>query len=316
MVPPMPTLASCPLQQSPLYATALERIGAGTRWHDLPGGPVLAVTRRHMALGTVALVSRPMSALPRDLRRALGARVLIVNAETPAQGATLAQAGLVRLAPARKVALLPLVGQPDDWLARMDGKWRNRLRHAMRQGLDLRIAPLPPDPNHWLFHREVAQQAARGYRNLPPALVAAMAAGDPGALTLFCARASGRTLAAMLFARHGGTASYLIGWSDAAGRAASAHNLLLWTAMTGLGATGVQAIDLGSCDTRRAPGLARFKLGSGAYFHPMGGTWADVGALAPLHAALRTAHALRGAIPGTIPSRPATAPCTGHAAGR
>lgn len=288
----------CPLQQSPLYGAALAHLGASPLWHDLSGSPVLAATRKLPVLGPVALISRPGTMLPQDLRRALGVGALIVNAETPTQSAVLARAGFVRLAKGRAVAELSLDGTPEAWLSRMDGKWRNRLRHAERQGLELRAAPLPADRNHWLFHREAAQQAANGYRNLPPPLITAMAAVEPSALTLFTARAKGRSIAAMLFARHGGTATYLIGWSDAAGRARSAHNLLLWRAMNHLREVGVQGIDLGACDARAAPGLARFKSGSGARARTLGGTWVEVGALAPLHAGLGALRRTRGPILG------------------
>lgn len=307
MVPAMPDAAPCPLQQSPLFAAALARMGASPLWHALPGGPLLAVTRKVPVLGCVALISRPGPVLPQTLRHALGVGALIVNAETQSQGGALARAGFVRLATGPKVAELSLRGAPEEWLARMEGKWRNRLRHAQRQGLDLRAIPLPPDRNHWLFHREAAQQAARGYRNLPPALITAMVASDAGALTLFTARGQGRTIAAMLFARHGQAATYLIGWSDTAGRAASAHNLLLWQAMIALETAGVERIDLGHCDEDNAPGLARFKRGSGAKVRCLGGTWADAGVLAPLHAILRSG---RRVTPGTDPTRPGGIPCT------
>ena len=307
----MPDATPCPLQQSRLYANALTRLGAGAIWPDLPGGRILALARRMPVLGRVALVSRPGPDLPPDLRRALGVKALIVNAASPAQGAALARAGFLRLAGGRTIAELSLDGTFDDWRARMDGKWRNRLRHAERQGLDLRAARMPPNPNHWLFHKEAAQQAAQGYRNLPPALIAAMAA-EPGAVTLFTARAAGRIVAAMLFARHGTGASYLIGWSDAAGRAASAHNLLLWRAMCDLQAAGVRAIDLGCCDSR-TPGLARFKLGSGARARNSGGTWVETGALAPLHAVLRILRRPAAIIPGTGPRTCADRPCTDRA---
>lgn len=299
------------LQQSRLYASALSRLSASALWKDVPGGPVLAVTRRVPVMGRIALISRPGPDLPGDLRHMLGVQALIVNAETPAQGAALARAGFVRLAKGRTIADLSLYGTPEDWLARMDGKWRNRLRHAQRQGLEFRAAPMPPDPNHWLFHREAEQQAARGYRNLPKALLAAMAA-EPGALTLFTARSAGRIIAAMLLARHGTGASYLIGWSDATGRAASGHNLLLWQAMCVLDAAGVRTIDLGTCDGCAA-GLARFKLGSGAKARELDGTWVETGALAPLHATLRALRRPGAAILGTSRKTRAGRPCTDHA---
>ena len=46
--------------------------------------------------------------------------------------------------------------------------------------------------------------------------------------------------------------------------------------------TGVQKIDLGTLDTVNAPGLARFKLGSGARAEPLGGTWLSSRLLAPV----------------------------------
>jgi len=304
-----------PLQQSPLYRAALARIGVQAAWHDLPGGSALVLGRDLPVVGRVALISRP-PALPGtglgNLRRALGARALIVNAETPQDGAALARAGFVRLARPMRIAELSLDGTGADWLARMDGKWRNRLRHGMRQGLAIRETALPPDPRHWLVHRDAEQQAARGYRGLPPALITALAAEASGAMRLFTARSGDRTVAAMLFALHGGTASYLIGWSDPAGRMASAHNRLLWEAMGSLAAQGAQAIDLGICDSASAPGLARFKQGSGAGVRPLGGTWGAAAITGPIHALLRRVRGLPAAMPGTARTRPAAGRCTGR----
>jgi lipid II:glycine glycyltransferase (peptidoglycan interpeptide bridge formation enzyme) len=133
-------------------------------------------------------------------------------------------------------------------------------------------------------------------------------AKTPGALCLITARHGGRCVAAMLFAHHGSTASYLIGWSDAQGRKLSAHNLILWQAMGDLAGRGAGGIDLGLCDRRAAPGLARFKLGSGAVARDLGGTWADVGPLAPLHAGLRATrpwHATNAPAPAAPPGFPA-----------
>lgn len=295
-----------PLQQSPLYHAALSRIGVDAARHDLPGGAALVVRRRLPALGKVALLSRAAlgdGPTGRGLRHALGARVLIVNAETPGCAAGLHRAGFLRLAAPQMIARVALAGTEDDWLSRMDGKWRNRLRHAQRGGLVIAQGPLPPDPQHWLLHKDAAQQAARGYRNLPPALILAMAQ-SPGALHLVSARHGGRCVAAMLFAHHGSTASYLIGWSDAQGRKLSAHNLILWEAMGDLARRGAGWIDLGLCDQRAAPGLARFKLGCGAVARDLGGTWGDVGLFAPLHAGLR---GLRASLPRRATDAPAPA---------
>lgn len=267
------------LQQSPLYAATLARLAVPIAVIQGPDGPILVLKRRLPLLGSLALVSRAQGRIDAHLRKTLGARILIVNADSPKQGQELAKHGFFRISTPRNHAHLSLAGTPDEWLARMQGKWRNRLRHGQRQGLELRSNPMPADCNHWLFHHETAQQKARAYRNLPPALIAAMAGAEPDALRLFTARKHGKSCAAMLFARHDTSATYLIGWSDPAGRRSSAHPVLLWQAMAELHGRGVTDIDLGHCDQTRNPGLTRFKLGSGARLYPLGGTWLDMGRL-------------------------------------
>ena len=78
--------------------------------------------------------------------------------------------------------------------------------------------------------------------------------------------------AAMAFVRHGSTATYQLGWSSDAARKAGAHAVMLLTAAEALQADGVSWLDLGSVDTERAPGLARFKLGTGASLRQLGAT--------------------------------------------
>ena len=90
---------------------------------------------------------------------------------------------------------------------------------------------------------------------------------------MLTARLDGETVAAMLFLKHGTSATYHIGWTSPAGRALSAGNLLLTHAAERFGEMGVEIVDLGLLDTETAPGLARFKLGTGAQPLRMGGTW-------------------------------------------
>jgi len=75
-----------------------------------------------------------------------------------------------------------------------------------------------------------------------------------------------------LFLTHKPWASYHIGWSGEEGRRRNAHGLILWRAITDLAAEGLAALDLGTVDTEAAPGLARFKIGTGARVAPLGPT--------------------------------------------
>jgi hypothetical protein len=209
-----------------------------------------------------------------------------VNAEELTEGRALHQAGFLRLADPRQVAEVALDGGADGLRAQMHGKWRNRLLHGEAQGLRVRHCALPPDPNHWLLVADARQQRARGYRAMPARLIAAMAAEDAGAAQIFTAERGGRPLAAMLFIRHGAAATYQVGWAGPEGRAASAHNLLLWRAMNWLAERGTTRLDLGPLDPE-TPGLTRFKLGSGARSRSLGGTWLQSATLAPAHIAAR-----------------------------
>jgi hypothetical protein len=76
----------------------------------------------------------------------------------------------------------------------------------------------------------------------------------------------------MAFVRHGATATYHLAWGSDAARAAGVHPVMLTRAAEALVAEGVRWLDLGSVDSEAAPGLARFKLGTGARLHRLGAT--------------------------------------------
>lgn len=258
-----------PLQQSAEFAATLAL--CGQRAARLDDG-TLALTRRIGGI-PVALLSRARldpQLLPDMLARAgLRRHLILMNPDTACQG--LERLGAVPLITPAHVAELDLTG---DLMAGLHQKWRNRLRHARSQGLRVTQGPLPLDPAHWLLTAEAAQQRARGYRNWPTAMTLAYARANPGAAQLFTARQRGTPVAGLLILNHGMAASYHIGHSTPAGRAASAQTLLMWQAMTWLAAQGVTRLDLGPVETEQTPGLTRFKLGTGARTRPLGGTWA------------------------------------------
>ena len=155
---------------------------------------------------------------------------------------------------------------------RQHGKWRNRLRSAEKTELKVQSKRPTREELVQLLLADEDQRRAKGYRGLPPTFTLAWNQLDRNAL-LSTAKLKGATVASMLFLCHGTTATYHIGWSSEAGRAHSAHNLTLWHACQKLAKAGVQTLDLGLIDTETAPGLARFKLGTGAEPVRTGGTW-------------------------------------------
>ena len=237
---------TAPFQQHPAYGATLTHLGRPPLRIFLgpSGGEVQVLRRRFGPFAKVALVSRADVSRSdlRRLRAACDCRVFLINAETPGPAPGL------RLRTAAHVAELSLDGT-------------------------VASVGLPADPGHWLLRVDQAQQVVKRYRGYPPLFTAAFAAANRGQARIFEARHQGAPVAALLFLCHGPVATYHIGWSGPEGRARAAHHLLLWRAMIDLAARGITRLDLGMVDTVTAPGLARFKLGSGARCRALGGTW-------------------------------------------
>lgn len=78
--------------------------------------------------------------------------------------------------------------------------------------------------------------------------------------------------AAMGFVVHWVAATYHIGWASPAARARGVHGVKLTRAAEALWSEGVKSLDLGSVNDEEAPGLAHFKLGTGARLVRLGPT--------------------------------------------
>lgn len=268
--PSFTAIAAAPLVQSPAFGAALTHVGRSPLRLSLPGGRgEVQMVRRRFGPLRVGMISR--ADLSRsDLRRVAQdgeVGTLLLHPETPA-GAH----GLCLYTPTSVVAW-DLSPTEEALRSRLHQKWRNRLAKAERAGLRVTETALNPDRGHWLLTKDTAQARARGYSNWPEALTRAYARANRAQARLFEARTNGTTHAAMLFLCHGSVATYHIGWSGSEGRAYCAHHLILWRAMQKLKARGLMRLDLGSIATDSAPGLARFKLGTGADVQTLGGTW-------------------------------------------
>ena len=268
--------ALAPLPQRWAYGAAMTAMGASVRRFAISDGGA--------PVGFVQLLTRPIcgfrislatqgpiwtkappiearAAALRLLRRSVPGRLLLTAERSDA---ALGRAGFVPVMTAGTMARLAL---DDGVRARMHGKWRNRLVKAERRGLE--VGALRRTRLDWLLDADDAAQKAKGYRALPRAFVQ----NWPDPVLSLAMIQKGEPIAAMLFLRHGTTATYHIGWSGEDGRRVAAHNLLLWRAMEALRKDGARYLDLGALDTVNAPGLARFKLGSGAVPVKTGGTW-------------------------------------------
>ena len=257
-----------PLQQHPNFGRALRHIGVQVNSVTVSGAAPVQVIRRYginyVARGPVWLSGH--STRPNDLRMA---KLHLINSNGgDAQG--LHAAGYRRIMTAAHVAELTVTADADGMAAHMQAKWRNVWRRSQNSPLRIRHAQFAPAKHQWLLQADLAQQKQKRFRALPHALIHAYPRHD---VTVCTADMNGVIVAGMLFLRHGACATYHLGWTNDDGRAHAAHHRMLIDAAMHLAGVGVQRLDLGTVDTQSAPGLARFKIGSGAKIHPLGGSW-------------------------------------------
>jgi len=249
-----------PFQQSAVYAVAAAASGARVRWVELGSGQALAVERGRLRLilrVRLAGTGAAQSAAIRGLARWAG--VTVVTPEDPVAGF-----GLLPLVTPLHHAIWTL---GPDLRAGMAGKWRNRLVAA--EGAGVRVRRGGAETLALLLEAEGAQRQVRRYRALPGAFTRALPLAD---LRLWEWRQAGTRAAAMAFVVHGRTATYHLGWASDVARCAGVHAVMLTRAAEALGAEGVRWLDLGAVDTEATPGLARFKLGTGASLKRLGAT--------------------------------------------
>lgn len=251
-----------PFPQTDAYAAAATACGARAFRADLGCGTALVLERAGRRLITRGPVWDGGSTTER--RRALRrlARFPGLLAVTPE--APMAGFGLLPVVTGAFVAEWTLAG---DLRAGLAGKWRNRLSAAERAGLKVR--PAGRKTFAALVVAEATQAAARGYRGHPAAFSLAL---PWESLRVWEWRHAGAPAAAMAFVVEGQGAWWHLSWAAPEAKARGVPVLMLWQAAQALAAEGITRLDLGSVDTEAAPGLARFKLGTGAGLRRLGAT--------------------------------------------
>ncbi len=238
------------------------RFPAGLRILLLTHGPVLLGGREQQV----------EEALLAEVRRRFGRGLLFW---TPA-----AEEGSERRSGCRRVlsgqsTLLLGLGRPLAHIeADLHGKWRNMLRRARENRLEIRLVQGGP-LLAWLISANEAHRRKVGYRGPSPAFFHALAeASRPGRSQFaLVARRGSTPVAGALFQLHGRCATYLVGHTGEEGRRLRAQHLLLWRGIEVLRERGTTQLDLGGVDTVGAPGVARFKLGLGGRVVTWAGTY-------------------------------------------
>jgi hypothetical protein len=153
------------------------------------------------------------------------------------------------------------------------GKWRNMLVNAEKAELSVEVMAGAAGID-WLMPRHQAMMAEKGFAGISPDLARALARhGQSDQMLTLVARAGGEDASAVLLARHGTAATYLVGWNGEAGRRLRGNHLLLWRAMLELKQRGCARLDLGGIDSTLTPGVAAFKRGLNGREYALAGEW-------------------------------------------
>ena len=273
-------LAGTPLQQSGSYAAVLASFGCESalariradgrligqarihlrrfgplRFAWMPRGPVWTNTAAREDMITA------IAALP---RRAPFRALWASSVDAPRRG--------IKVSRSAQMTEWDLGSCDTDRRAALHGKWRNRLKRAEGAGLSVTQRPLDIMRDAALLERETAQRQSRGYAAMPLRFTHGWARIAPKDSLMLTANENGEAVAFVLMLLHGDVATYHLGWSGARGRALQAHTLLLWQASCALSERGIRRLDLGTACETNAPGLTRFKLGTGAALVPLSAT--------------------------------------------
>lgn len=196
---------------------------------------------------------------------------------TPAcdQPGDLSLKGMKRVMTGYASVIMDLRASMEDIRKAAHVKWRNRLKAAEKSGLIVEALGTKPAQYSWLLEKEESQRKPKGYKATPSQLILEYqkSKGSREAVMSFQAREGQDVIAGMLFLLHGKGATYHVGWGNARARALSAHNYILFQAIEALKAKGVTSLDLGGVETHKAPGLARFKIGTGGKVVTYPGTY-------------------------------------------
>lgn len=275
---PFCELPPLPLWQTDEWAKTLRQLGRDAAIEPLAGlGQVLVVSRKFGPFGTIRFASRgpiwtPTASVDDQIEALRSAKLDVVNPEAP-NADVMRAAGFAQIIRSKQVAKLQTFDDVEDQLKHANGKWRNAVRQGIRKKLWVSHDPFNERQHSWIFHSDRRQQRKKGFRTLPPLLTNTYAIANPGHVVISQMWQGNAVIAAMVFLRHGMSATYHIGWTSDAGRKARAHHVILTSAAQELHRKGVAEIDLGIFNPAQPPGLARFKKGSGATVHNLGGTW-------------------------------------------
>jgi len=169
--------------------------------------------------------------------------------------------------------MLDLSRGPRTLFAAAHGKWRNLVRAGMRAPLEVVTSP-GRRMCEWLISANESYRRQVGYAGPTPDFVRTYGNNaGPANRHVLIATEGQQPVAGIMLHVHGRSATYYVGCTSPRGRQLRAHHLLLWRGIELMCDLGARVLDLGGIDTQAAPGIARFKLGTGGRPVTLPGTY-------------------------------------------
>ena len=233
---------------------------------------VWRVNRGPLALRSTTLPEQhAMFRLLAEFGRVTQGRLLSIAPELPLSGDNLALLHQVGLRPAATKAMQSVMvdlGLDLDALrAATRGSWRKGMKDLdlpARKGVRVEITN-EQEAFAWMMERYEELMRENHFAGIPLRLLQQLRGSAGGRESLLVARAmcGEEAVSGICVALHGSCATYLVGWNGPAGRKVAGSQMLLWTMVKHLKATGVRWFDLGGIDEENTPGISAFKLGLG-----------------------------------------------------
>lgn len=149
--------------------------------------------------------------------------------------------------------------------AAMKPKWRSALSKAERENLEVSFDATPATIA-WALAIYAADKSLRAYGGPTPEFLKSYLPMVASSGNLVLARLMKGTMpvAFVICICHGRSATYFVGWNSDEGRAANAHQRLLWESVRVLRNRGIKELDMGGItDDAASTGLTSFKEGVG-----------------------------------------------------
>ncbi|MGJ4751310.1 GNAT family N-acetyltransferase [Leptospira kmetyi] len=144
----------------------------------------------------------------------------------------------------------------------LDGKWRNMLNSAEKNGLGLEVSDSKEDFD-WMLEKYSELMQTKEFSGIPVSFLQKLRDCSPNDKKplLLIASQNERRIACICLTLSNRTGTYLVGWNGEEGRRLKANQYLLWNAIVELKNRGYRWFDLGGIDEENTPAIAEFKLG-------------------------------------------------------